>query len=60
MIFKDMTTKIALGAVVTHCPAVTDLDQDPLEVIATGDWVRVDGDNGIVEVTKKDQPLMGD
>ncbi len=54
MIFKDMTTKIALGAVVTHCPAVTDLDQDPLEVIATGDWVRVDGDNGIVEITKKD------
>ena len=54
MVFNEMTTKIALGAVVTHCPAVTDLDQDPLEVIATGDWVRVDGDNGIVEVTKKD------
>lgn len=53
MVFKEMTTKVALGAVVTHCPAVTDLDQDPLEVIATGDWVRVDGDNGIVEVTKK-------
>ena len=34
-------------------PAVTDLDKDPVEVIETGDWVRVDGDNGIVEVTKK-------
>ena len=53
MIFNEMTTKIALGAVVTHCPAVTDLDQDPLEVISTGDWVRVDGDKGIVEVTKR-------
>jgi hypothetical protein len=31
---------------------VTDLDRDPLQVIATGDWVRVDGDRGIVEVTK--------
>jgi predicted aconitase with swiveling domain len=54
MIFNEMTTKIALGAVVTHAPAVTDFDRDPLEVIATGDWVKVDGDNGIVEITKRD------
>jgi predicted aconitase with swiveling domain len=53
MIFNEMTTKIALGAVVTHCPAVTDLDRDPLTVIETGDWVKVDGDRGIIEVTKK-------
>ena len=53
MVFNEMTTKIALGAVVTHAPAVTDLDQDPLQVIATGDWVKVDGDRGIVEVTKR-------
>ncbi len=55
MIFKKMTTKVALGAVVTHSPAVTDLDQDPLEAIASGDWVKVDADNGIVEVTKKEK-----
>lgn len=54
MVFNEMSTKIALGAVVTHAPSVTDFDRDPLEVIATGDWVRVDGDNGVVEVTKKD------
>jgi len=53
MLFNEMTTKIALGAVVAHAPSVTDFDQDPLQVIATGDWVKVDGDNGIVEVTKK-------
>jgi hypothetical protein len=53
MIFTVMTTKVALGAVVTHAPAVTDLDQDPFEVIETGDWVKVDADNGIVEVIKK-------
>jgi uncharacterized protein len=53
MIFNQMTTKIALGAVVTHAPAVTDLDQDPLTVIETGDWVKVDADRGIVEVTKR-------
>lgn len=50
MIFNKMTTKIALGAVVTRVPAVTGLDQDPLAIIQSGDWVRVDGDRGIVEV----------
>jgi uncharacterized protein len=52
MIFTIMTAKIALGAVVTRAPAVTDLDQDPLSLIETGDWVKVDGDRGIVEVFK--------
>jgi predicted aconitase with swiveling domain len=55
MVFNDMTTKIALGAVVMHTPSVTGLDQDPLAVIETGDWVKVDGDRGIVEVTKRSQ-----
>jgi predicted aconitase with swiveling domain len=53
MIFNTMTTKIALGAVVMHTPSVTDLDQDPLTVIETGDWVRVDADRGLVEIRKK-------
>jgi len=56
MIFVKMTTKAALGAVVTHTPTVTELDQDPLSVIETGDWVRVDADRGIVEVTKRRSP----
>ncbi|HUI77323.1 MAG TPA: DUF126 domain-containing protein [Bryobacteraceae bacterium] len=53
MVFNIMNTKIALGAVVTHAPAVTGFDQDPLSVIETGDWVKVDGDRGVVEVTKR-------
>jgi predicted aconitase with swiveling domain len=53
MVFNIMNTKIALGAVVTHAPSVTELDQDPLIVIETGDWVKVDGDRGVVEVTKR-------
>lgn len=53
MIFTRMTTKIALGAVVTRVPAVTDLDQDPLSMIETGDWVTVDADAGTVTVIKK-------
>jgi uncharacterized protein len=53
MLFNEMTTKIALGAVVTRAPALTDFDADPLAVIRTGDWVKVDADRGIVEVTRK-------
>jgi predicted aconitase with swiveling domain len=52
MIFNEMTTKVALGAVVMRVPSVTDLDRDPLELIATGDWVKVDADRGIVEIHK--------
>jgi len=54
-LFNEMTTKMALGAVVTHSPAMTDFERDPLECIETGDWVRVDADRGVVEITKKRQ-----
>jgi predicted aconitase with swiveling domain len=53
LLFNEMTTKIALGAVVMHAPALTEFDRDPLAVIETGDWVKVDADRGVVEVTKK-------
>jgi predicted aconitase with swiveling domain len=33
-------------------PVVDSLEQDPLEVIETGDWVRVDGNQGVIEVRK--------
>jgi predicted aconitase with swiveling domain len=52
-LFNEMTTKIALGAVVSHAPAMTGFDHDPLEIIRTGDWVRVDADAGIVTITRK-------
>lgn len=52
LVFIEMTTKVALGAVVMRVPAVTGLDRDPFDIIETGDWVVVDGDRGIVEVRK--------
>lgn len=52
ILFTTMTTKIALGAVVMRVPAMTDFDQDPMAAIRSGDWVRVDADAGIVEVTR--------
>jgi predicted aconitase with swiveling domain len=50
MVVTSLSTKSALGAVVTRVPAVTDLDQDPCELIRTGDWVRVDATHGLIEV----------
>jgi predicted aconitase with swiveling domain len=51
LVFTTMNTKIALGVVVTHVPAVTDLDGDPFDAIGSGDLVRVDGDRGEIVVT---------
>jgi predicted aconitase with swiveling domain len=56
MIFARISTKAALGAVVTRVPAITDLDRDPCEVIKTGDWVRIDADAGVVEVSQARVP----
>jgi predicted aconitase with swiveling domain len=53
LVFNEMTTKVALGAVVMRVPAVTGLDRNPLDVIETGDWVVVNGDLGLVEVRKR-------
>ena len=50
MVFTTLSTKSALGAVVTRVPTVTELDRDPVEVIRTGDRVVVDGDRGVVIV----------
>jgi predicted aconitase with swiveling domain len=53
LVFNEMTTKVALGAVVMRVPSVTGFDCDPLDVIETGDWVIVDADRGVVEVVKQ-------
>jgi uncharacterized protein len=50
MVFTVLSTKSALGAVVTRVPTVTDLDADPVKLITTGDRVIVDADHGLVTV----------
>jgi predicted aconitase with swiveling domain len=52
MVIARISAKSALGAVVTRVPALTELDDDPCAVIATGDYVRVDADSGFLEVYK--------
>ena len=42
------------GAIISHTPMVYKLDKNPLDVIETGDHVLVDGNKGVVIVTKRE------
>lgn len=42
-----------LCALTAHVPSMTDFEQDPMEVIETGDMVLVNADEGYIEITKK-------
>jgi len=44
---------IAVGAAMGNIPLVDRLDENPLEMISTGDYVKIDGDQGIVEIIKR-------
>ena len=52
-LYRKGNNLTVFAAMIMKVPTVTDFDQDPTEVIETGDHVRVDGDRGIVEVTKR-------
>jgi len=40
-------------SIIGDTPFVYQLDKDPTEHIETGDYVRVDGSQGLIEITKK-------
>jgi len=53
-IINVKTEEIVLtGAILAQIPFIDRLDQNPLRVIESGDYVKVDGDTGTVEVTKR-------
>ncbi len=53
MIVKDVETVLVVSAVLAKVPLVDRLEKDPLAAIRTGDFVKVDAENGIVSVTRK-------
>jgi len=53
MICIEAEPVIAMAAIMPDIPMVDRLDKNPLEAIETGDYVKVDGDAGTVEVIKK-------
>ncbi|MCF7936126.1 MAG: DUF126 domain-containing protein [Synergistales bacterium] len=58
-VFPGMDSRTAVAAVVTWVPVVTDLEEDPFEIIRTGDRVRVDGDRGVVEILRSVDEAAG-
>lgn len=53
MINVEAEPIIAVGAAMGNIPLVDRLEKNPLEIISSGDHVRIDGDHGLVEVIKK-------
>ena len=43
---------VTIGAIISNIPLVDQLEQNPLEIIRTGDVVEVDADLGIVKVKR--------
>ena len=43
----------ALGCIVNEIPMMTELERNPFELIATGDHVVVDADEGVLRVTPR-------
>ncbi|MCR2763063.1 DUF126 domain-containing protein [Microbacterium sp. zg.B48] len=59
MVFRVITTKAVLGAIVTRVPTVVEAMPDPLETIRTGDRVRVDGDTGLITILDRGRQQAG-
>lgn len=45
---------VAVAAIATKTPMVSDFDQDPTKIIRTGDYVKVDAGKGLVEILRQE------
>ena len=54
-IFTDVDSSAGVASVLLKIPTVVDFtdDQDPCRLIETGDFVRIDGSTGKVEIRKR-------
>jgi predicted aconitase with swiveling domain len=54
-VFSRIDPRSGVAAAVLEIPTVCDFEgEDPCDVIKTGDWVRVDGDTGVVSITRRE------
>ena len=53
MINLSTETIVAVGAILSGLPVVDRLEGDLFALIETGDYVKVDATNGVVEITKR-------
>ena len=48
LVFPQLDSRTAVTAAVINIPLVTNLTEDPFEIINVGDLVRIDGNEGII------------
>ena len=48
----DANPTTVAGAIISHTPMVYKLNKNPLDIIKTGDHVSVDGNEGVVIITR--------
>lgn len=53
LIVAEIEPVLACAALVADIPTIDRLNEDPLSIIATGDYLRLNADEGLVEVLKK-------
>jgi len=53
MICKEADSVTVMVAIMNEIPMVHKLDKNPVEVIKTGDYIKMDAGAGVVEVIKK-------
>ncbi len=53
IINTELDSLCVLGCAISEIPMMTDLDKDPFKTIRNGDWVKLDADEGVIEVTRK-------
>jgi len=56
VLIRRLNSLSGWALVLGQVPSMTDLDRDPLRVIETGDFVRMDADKGTVEILKQAEP----
>lgn len=52
IINNRLDTVVANGVISSKVPTVIECDQDPCQLIKTGDFVKVNADKGLIEVTR--------
>ena len=53
MIIKKAEPVIAMAAIMNDIPTIHNLSTNPIELIKTGDYIKLDADTGIVEIIQK-------
>jgi hypothetical protein len=54
-LFTNIDSSSGVASAVMQIPTIVDFpeNQNPCDLISNGDWIKMDGNTGIVEITKK-------